>query len=175
MKSLIQVNTVYQLFIMINMRLHKEPEGIVDIALSDHTPVLKEYIPGLKESGLFRNVYYMESLKFNNRFWKTKNNNKAALYNHAKKSIAQTLEESKIFYPQYDYLYIANLDAYTKFLHKVFPDLKIIQFEDGAATCSTDWKTISSGWDYIKGFNSIYDAVEGLYLYSPQFFLIISS
>ena len=69
MKTLLVINTVYQLFITINMRVKGLPQEDVDIAVSDHTPMIKDYMENLKESGLFNEVFYIESLVFDKYFW----------------------------------------------------------------------------------------------------------
>ena len=168
MRAVFQINTVYQLFIAINMCLHHIPDGIIDIIVSDHTPALKKFIPTLKNSGLFHQVFWVESLVFNHYFWGIPNNQKAEVFYNTN-ALKRVKIEPACDYSQYDALYTANLDAYTKFLHKAYPRMSIYQIEDGASVCSTNWKAISSKWNYIDGFNNIYDDVKNLYLYSPEF------
>lgn len=168
MESVFQVNTVYQLFITINMRLHHIPEGIVDIIISDHTPALKTYIQGLQKSGLFRNVFYIKSLEFNNYFWGIPNEQKSLVFQNSTSALRRVYAEPTCDYGRYSALYTANMDAYTKFVHKNYPQVEIFQIEDGASVCSTDWKKITEKWNYIDGFNTIYDDIKKLYLYSPD-------
>ena len=76
MKTLFIVNTVYQLMMAINMRMHNIPNNESDLVVSDHTQSLKDYIENLKKSNLFSNVFYHESLNFNKYFWAIPNNKK---------------------------------------------------------------------------------------------------
>ena len=55
-----------------------------------------------------------------------------------------------------------------KFVHKTYTHLNFYIIEDGAGVCVSDWKTVSEKWNYIRGFNKIYDDVKGLYLYTPD-------
>ena len=163
------------MFITINMRLNGLPEGKVDLVVSDHTPILKSYITNLADSGLFENIYYIKSLEFNNYFWGVPNEKKMDAFFNCTSKLKRALTLPAINYGEYDNLYTANLDAYTKCLYKKFPNLNIYQIEDGAASCSTDWKKISQRWNYIEGFNKIYDDVKALYLYSPDLMCFESS
>lgn len=168
MKSVFQINTVYQLMISINMCIHQIPDGDLDIIVTDHTPILIEYMDTLRNSGLFNKVFYVESLAFNNRFWQTDNSSKADFFYDSKRELSQTLMEAQVDYSEYQVLYLANLDAYSKCIYHVYPHLRINLIEDGASVCTNDWKTITLRWNYIKGFNKIYDVVEKLYLYTPD-------
>lgn len=168
MKSVFQINTVYQLFITVNMRLHNIPEGDVDIIVTDHTPALRGYVSGLQKSGLFENVFYLESLVFNQRFWGVHNDNKVEFYMNANEELRTVFSEPYINYKDYDNLFVANLDAYTKFIYNQYPHLKIYLIEDGASICTNDWRGATLKWNYIPGFNKVYDNVEKLYLYSPE-------
>lgn len=172
MKSIFQINTVYQLFITINMRLHNMPEGDVDLIVTDHTPVLKEYISNLSESGLFGKVYYVESLVFNKRFWSIHNDNKAEFFYNSEEELKTVFSEPQIHYFEYDNLFVANLDAYTKFVYRTNRELKIFLIEDGASICTNDWREATKRWNYINEFNLVYDHVEALYLYTPELMCI---
>ncbi len=172
MKSVFQINTVYQLMISINMCIHHIPDGEVDIIVTDHTPILKEYMDTLKNCGLFNQVFYVESLAFNNRFWKIHNDNKPDFFYNSKRELSQTLMEAQIDYSEYQTLYVANLDAYSKFIYREYPHLIINLIEDGASVCTNDWKTVTLKWNYIKDFNKVYDNIERLYLYTPELMCI---
>ncbi len=168
MKSVFQINTVYQLFITINMRLHNIPCGQSDLIVTDHTPALITYIEGLKRSNLFENVFYVKSLEFNKWFWSIHNDNKDKAFYDAENALDRVLTDTGINYNNYDYIYLANLDAYSKFVYKVYNQLKICLIEDGASICTNDWKKACEKWNYIKGFNQVYEDIEKLYLYSPE-------
>lgn len=169
MNSVFLINTVYQLFITINMRLNHIPSGDADIIVSDHTPALKDYVESLLQSKLFNKVFYIKSLEFNHYFWGIPNEQKLVTFQNCSSALKRVQIEPACDYSAYDNLFTANLDAYTKFLHKQYPGLHVFQIEDGASVCSTNWKEITKKWNYIDGFNRIYDDVEGLYLYSPDF------
>lgn len=168
MYSVFQINTVYQLFITINMRINNFPEGKVDLILTDHTPVLKSYIKNLSQSRLFNEIFYCKSLEFNKEFWETDNNQKKAFYDDYINKINNVDMMPHINYKKYEHLYVANLDAYTKFIYKKFPHLNIHLIEDGASICTNDWKSATQKWDYLGDFNQIYNSVEDAYLYSPE-------
>ena len=172
MKSVFQINTVYQLFITINMRLHNMPEGECDLIVTDHTPALITYIEGLKESHLFNKVFYVKSLKFNKWFWGIHNDNKDKIFYDAENVLNGVLERAEIDYSKYDFIYLANLDAYSKFVYHVYTHLKIRLIEDGASICTNDWKSACEKWNYIEGFNKVYENVDKLYLYSPELMCI---
>ena len=168
MKSIFQINTVYQLFITINMRLHNIPQGTADLIVTDHTPVLRNYIENLSKCGLFSCVFYVESLVFNQQFWKIHNDDKAEFFYNSFYKLQNVVSIPQIHYKEYENLYVANLDAYTKFVYKENPHLNIYLIEDGAAVCTSNWKETTKRWDYIKGFNEVYDNVSGLWLYTPD-------
>ena len=172
MKSVFQVNTVYQLFITINMRLHNIPTGEVDLVVTDHTPSLATYIDGLKESHLFSKIYYVKSLEFNRWFWGQNNDNKDKIFYEAEKALGRVFSEPKIDYSKYQFIYLANLDAYSKFVYRVYPNLQIRLIEDGASVCTNDWKRACERWNYIEGFNKVYDDVDKLYLYTPELMFV---
>lgn len=168
MRAAFQINTVYQLFITINMKLHNIPDGPTDIIVSDHTPALKTFVENLKKCGLFEKVFYVRSLEFNSFFWGLPNEAKPDAFRRCHESLKRVSSEPHIDYGIYDRLYTANLDAYTKFIHKEYPKMEICQIEDGAAICAVDWQTITKRWNYIEDFNKIYCDVKELYLYSPD-------
>lgn len=169
MKVLFSVNTVYQLMMAINMRMNNIPEGEVDIVVSDHTSSLHNFLENLKKSNLFSKVYYHESLKFNNYFWSLKTDkDKADAYADSKNQIAETETNSGIDFGSYTDIYLANIDAYFKFVRNSYPNLAFTVFEDGAGTCAVNWKEKSKRWDFIKNFNTVYDEIKGLYIYSPE-------
>lgn len=168
MKSLYVVNTVYQLMMVINMRMHNIPEGDADILVSDHTPSLKGLIENLKKSRLFGNVFYHEGLTFNKYFWKLKDVDKEKAFYNAKEEISKVVNDSQVDYNQYSDIYLANLDAFFKFVKQSYPHLTYSIFEDGAGTCAVDWKTKLKRFNYIKGFNDVYDEIKALYIYSPD-------
>lgn len=168
MKSLFIINTVYQLFIAINMRLHSIPDNTADLVVSDHTPGLKKYIDTLKESDLFDSIFYLKSLEVDKYFWGVPNDGKNDTFANSKSILKRTFSEPTLQYNIYDTIYTANFDAYIKMVHKMYPNIRICQIEDGAAICAIDWKSIQNKWNYIEGFNDIYDKVEELWLYSPD-------
>lgn len=150
------------------MKLHHIPDEPTDIIVSDHTPVLKSYVQNLRDCKLFERVFYVKSLEFNGFFWGLPNEAKPEAFQRCQENLKRVSSEPRIDYGVYDRLYTANLDAYTKFLHKQYPELEICQIEDGAAICAVDWETITKKWDYIEGFNKIYHDIKELYLYSPD-------
>lgn len=154
--------------ISINMCLHHIPDGDVDIIVTDHTPVLQEYIDTLRNCGMFQKVFYVESLSFNNRFWQVDNCYKADFFYDSKRELSKTLTKAQVDYSEYQVLYVANLDAYSKFIHREYPGLAINLIEDGASVCTNDWRAVTLKWNYIKDFNKVYDSVEKLYLYTPD-------
>lgn len=168
MKSVFQINTVYQLFITINMRLHNIPSGEVDLIVTDHTPVLRTYIEGLKKSHLFKNIFFVKSLEFNNWFWQIHNDNKDKTFYDAENALKRVYSDPQIDYSKYENIYLANLDAYSKFVYHVYSHLNIYLIEDGASICTNDWKRACERWNYIKDFNKVYEDVKKLYLYSPE-------
>lgn len=154
------------------MRLHNIPEGEVDIIVTDHTPVLANYVDNLEKCGLFHQVFYVESLVFNREFWTTHNDNKAEFFYDSKNKLKKVCSIPQIDYSQYDNLYVANLDAYTKFVYRENNKLKIYLIEDGASVCTNDWRKATLKWNYIEGFNQVYDKIENLYLYTPELMCI---
>lgn len=168
MNTLFQVNTLYQLMIVINMRYNGMPYNNADLIITDHTPALRDMIQKIKETKLFGKVYYVESLVFNNYFWSIENKDKPLSFYQAEIELNKIVKSDISIYKNYEELYVANLDAYTKFIYSIYPKLKISLFEDGAGTCTSDWKMITAKWDYIKGFNRIYYDLEKIYMYTPE-------
>lgn len=169
MKVLFSVNTVYQLMMVVNMRMHNIPNAEADIVVSDHTPILIEYVENIKNSKLFGSVFYHTSLEFNKYFWALPSDKaKADAYKNSKNEISQYVKDSGIDYNAYTDVYLANADGYFKFVRNSFPHLKFTIFEDGAGTCAVNWKEKSKRWNFIENFNTIYDEIEDLYIYSPE-------
>lgn len=168
MKHLVHVNTLYQLFVVINMKIENMLKGSVDLVLSDHTPCLIGYKENIKKIGLFNKITYLESLNFNNKFWSIENENKPMFFKNSIPYLQKVCGFNEIEYQRYDMIYFANLDAYSKTIHYNFPKVPISQFEDGTSICCVDWKNISKKWNYIPDFNSIYDDLDKIYLYSPE-------
>ncbi len=169
MNILFQINTVYQLLTAINLKLHDVPEkGSTGIIVTDHTPLLREYVGFIKKCRLFDHVFYIGSQDFNKYFWSLDNEIKPEVFKDAENSLKQIICENIDLYRKYDVLVLSNLDAYTKFIYSLYPHLRIYIMEDGAGTYTTDWKTITKKWDYIDGFNKAYNDIKAIYLYDPS-------
>lgn len=158
------VNTVYQLFLVINMKLQNVVEGEADLVVSNHTPSLKQYLSNLKNSGLFRKLFYKDSLSIVTNFWQaTEADKREAFY-----KIERDCKKGEIDFTEYDALYTANFSVYINAIYYSFPHMSVYFYEDGASVCAVDWRKSFSKYSYIHGFMSIFDHISGVYLNSPE-------
>lgn len=166
MRSLFLVNTVYQLMMAVNMRVHGIPEGAVDIAVSDHTPSLRDRVRGLERAGIHNKVFYLQSGAFNDHYWGITRAERGRLFLTPKRAIADTERASGIDFSSYDRIYCANLDAFTRHVHRAYPEVAIHCFEDGAGVCVTDFNP--SGPPLFPHYNDIEKSIRELWLYQPE-------
>ncbi len=158
------VNTVYQLFLVINMRMQNVVEGDADLVISNHTPSLKQYIESLSSSGLFRRIFYVESLGLVKSFWRVPDEDKPKAF----EKLGYDFQKGEIDFTQYDILYTANFSAYINAIYYAYPHLDVYFYEDGASVCAVDWRKSFNKYTYVRGFMDIFDHVSGVYLNSPE-------
>lgn len=66
--SLVAVNSVYQLLTAVHMRRTILCDGETDLLLTDTTPKLMDYLPRLKETGLFRRVISAKTKELSRKY-----------------------------------------------------------------------------------------------------------
>lgn len=165
MTTILFANTVYQLFLAINMRIQNVIEGEMDLVISNHTPSLCSYRQGLEQSRLFRKVFYVESLEYVKKFWKIPKEKQTEAFWTLSKTASH---HAGIDYGQYDILFTANFNPYINGLYAQNHHLEVCFYEDGASVCAVDWRKDFQKYKKIPGFFDIFDHVAGLYINSPE-------
>ena len=163
-KALMVSNTIYQLFVLTKLAYdYKELE--CDLIISNQTKGQKDLYERLINCGVFRNVYYVETLDF---AWLKKD----TLYNKLNYNMKEFLHSKFIrsLYKteKYDIVFVNNIDSnYTKLLidiSKRYNQLsEIYLFEDGL---------INYTEDFVKMLNSVSEnlvkEINGIYLFNPD-------
>lgn len=167
-KSLMIVNSIYQLLNAINLKNTILDDEIVDIVLTDVTSKLKDYIPRLNDCKMFRKVIFASVFQLNQEHAAAKEPGVSECFKNSESILNWYLNEEL---DVYDYVYFANYDIFTRILAYHWYDMpcEFIAFEDGFSSYVInylDYKRakINQHTDGIK----IKDKVKRIYLYEPH-------
>lgn len=158
------VNTVYQLFNTINYRLNvAKKDEKADLILSDHTPYLHNYYLALVESGLFEEVFLVNSIDF----CKTPDiqNKNVDVLTNAKEKIKLFCD---INVKKYKALMLSNFDLFNQLIFTTNPKLIVYVIEDGYSTYTIDWEKIQLSNKSTKFIGKIFKNIKAIYTYSPN-------
>ena len=164
MRAVVFANTVYQLFLAINMKLQKVIQEETDLVISDHTPSLIRYLGTLQSSGLFRNVFYVESLHLVKEFWARPRDKQTEAF----AKLAVDVNKGKISFSNYSTLFTANFNPYINAVFYSNRHLDVCFYEDGASVCAVDWRKSFQTFRSVTGFMDIFEHVSALYINSPE-------
>lgn len=137
-KSLITVNSVYQLISAVNIKKNILPESGTDILLTDVMPGYREYGERLREISVFDNVIFGETAELNEKY-----------SNAGEKAFREALKIiNEIFsfilsggLDSYGKIYFSNFDVFTRLLGCMYyySDCEFINYEDGFSSYVIDF------------------------------------
>lgn len=139
-KKLFLCNSVFQVLIAVWMKYNMFSNCNADIIISNHMNGYLDIAKNVKKTGLFKNVFTVETLDYTrNRFFNSNN-----YYNKVKRRFLKLFPnlEIKNFIDieyNYDEMFIANSDQFSRLLYSAQykkTQLKLNYFEDGTATYS---------------------------------------
>ncbi len=174
MNVLLIVNTPFQLFNAINLRLNVlEESDMVDIVLSDHSKV-SNYYESLQNEKIFNNVYSAKTLKLARKFYFLKDKKKEKVLTKPQKILSKIL---KINYKMYDKIFFANIDGFAKVLFREAfqTETRFCYFEDGFASYILDFANYGIS-PYEKYFNEVLNEeiiqknISEIWVYQPDLF-----
>ena len=163
-KAIVFSNTVYQLFLVINMRLQNVLEGEADLVITDHTASLLQYKETLEQCGLFGKVYYIQSLQRVRNFWRTPADKKPAEFS----SMVNDIRTGDLQLAGYDTMFTANFNPYINAVYCAYRQLEVHFYEDGVSACAVDWRKSLQQHFSVPGFRDIMDNVQAMYVNSPE-------
>ncbi len=166
--NFIIVNTVYQLFNVINMRLNNIITQNSVLILTDHTPMLHSYIPNLKSSKLFSEVKYIINLSWNKKFSLYSLEEQTDVFDHPEISLSKITGWDNIKFNRCKKLYISNLDVMVRLVSNINCDFELIRYEDGTLNYVGDIKLQDEAKNYIQKFKVIHERIREEYLYTPE-------
>lgn len=177
-------NTVYQLLVVLQMKVTVFENMDVDLFITDHSMNTKRYAYNGNKLGLFRNVQYIETLDYSRRRGKYQPGNiqselffSLKRYNEVKKRVGKI--------EKYDYFFSANLDLFAAAFYDVLKlknqQIKLYLFEDGLSVCKAMEVYLNDMQNYINNgqFSSIYkitgygkafNEIKGVFLSVPELF-----
>lgn len=178
--NLFLCNTVYQVLISAWMRYSIFKEDDADIIISNHMNGYETIADNLKKTGLFDQVYTVESLNYARFLVKYKSGIQRILY---KLLPTQEIKKYIKLSKRYDCFFFANCDKFSGLLSNVLKrknsSLKLYLFEDGISTYSGLIKEFYEStkpdesrfkrfaMKYIFRTNYIYNNVSSLYAFNP--------
>lgn len=177
MKDLFICNTPYQLFNAVNLVCNKfqEKESRPDIIVSNHSKV-SEYEENLRQSELFENVYYAQTLELSRSFYFFKDKKKHSALMNPQKVLSSILN---INYCQYDRIFFANIEGYVNLIFRYVitqrEDVLFEYYEDGWTSYTMNLSVYAYS-PYEKYFyetlhNKILQkSIDHIWLYKPDLF-----
>lgn len=134
-RSLIVVNSVYQLMTAVHLKQTLLEKEDTDLILTDNSPGLKGYAPRIETMGLFRRIFFAATKELNKKYTTAK-----------EKKITQGFQRISEIFPliltddlgMYTQIYFANFDIFTRMLAYRY-DCEFHCFEDGFSTYVIDY------------------------------------
>lgn len=132
------VNSVYQLFTAIHLKCSLLQNRNADIILTDVTEKLKEYLPRLEETGLFKRVIYAQTKELNRKYMTGKQEEISEGYDKIESIFKWILSQEPGVYEE---VYFSNYDTFTRMLACFFSQVncEFICYEDGFSTYVIDF------------------------------------
>lgn len=177
-------NTVYQMIVILQMKLSILKDIDVDLFITDHSVGVQSYAESGKETHLFNKIKYIETLDFSNRRGEYAENDflgellfSAKRFYEAKKRIGEI--------KSYDYFFSANIDLFASAFYDTLKlknkNLKLYVFEDGLSTYKAFEKYIQDRKDEIytgkfsriyklTGYGKAFSEIKGVFLFHPDIF-----
>lgn len=167
-RSLLIVNSVYHLLTAVHIKKNMLRDSSTDLLVTDITPQLKEYVPRLKETGLFERVIFGSIRDLNRKYATGTNEHLSEGFQNAKALFRWVLDEEL---PAYSEIYFANFDAFTRMLACRFYDTpcEFICYEDGFSSYVIDYlRKERAPINQHPDGQKIKEKVKRVYLYEPH-------
>lgn len=137
-KTLIVVNSVYQLMTAVHMKNTLFPRYEADVLVTDVTPHLDKVVPRAKETGIFQRVLFGRTLELNKKYAGAKGEQLDEAFQELPERFRWHLSEPL---DRYDQVYFANFDPFVRMLacRYYYDDCDFIWYEDGFSSYVIDY------------------------------------
>lgn len=131
-------NSVYQLMTAIHLQQNCLLASAADLLVTDATPGLREYLPRLRECGLFRRAFFAATSRLSARYMVGSMEEITEGYRRIDELFRWILEEELDDYTQ---VYFSNFDTFTRMLACRFYErpCEFILYEDGFSSYVIDY------------------------------------
>ncbi len=167
-RKLIIANSVYQLLTAVHMRQTILQDYDVDLLITDITAALKDYLPRLNETKLFKRVIFGNIKELNRKYIIEKEAEISEGFENVSRLLKWILSEELSIYSE---IYFANFDIFTRMLACYFYRLScdFICYEDGFSSYVIDYlRQDRTPLNLHPEASKIKDKVKMVLLYEPQ-------
>ena len=166
--SLVAVNSVYQLLTAVHMRRTILCDGETDLLLTDTTPKLMDYLPRLKETGLFRRVISAKTKELSRKYAVGSMEEISEGYRSIPSIFRWVLSDEL---DDYGAIYFANFDTFMRMLACQYYDqpCAFVAYEDGFSSYVINYlREDRAPVNRHSEGRKIQDKVTGVLLYEPR-------